>query len=132
MDIYKDQLPEGVSYALKPSVLEAALQTGGVRTEARLYQWRNGWSESGVLFQADFYPAGRYYRNQDELLTVTSHAVPSSIRLQARSFLESSVLPDFIKWIAGLERLPAGSTVRREKQSFARVWQPSENDSPNP
>ena len=124
MEIYKDQLPAGVSYALKPSVLEAALQTGGVQTETALYQWRNGWSESGVLFRADFYPAGRHYRNHNELLAVTSRAVPSQLRPQARAFVERSVLPDFVKWLAGLESLPPRSTLRREKQSFVRVWHP--------
>ncbi len=129
MKIYKDQLPSGVSYALKPSVLQAALQSGRVETEAALYQWRNGWSESGVLFEANFYPAGRYYRNQDELLTVRSHAVPSRLRPEARAFIETAVLPEFVKWIVGLERLPPDSTLRREKQSFVRVWQPDEDES---
>jgi hypothetical protein len=129
MDIYKDQLPAGASYALKPSVLEAALQTGGVQTATALYQWRNGWSDSGVLFQADFYPPGRYYRNHDELLTVRSRAVPSPLRSEARAFLEGSVLPAFVKWIAGLESLPPDSTLRREKQSFVRVWRPEEDES---
>jgi hypothetical protein len=127
MDIYKEKLPAGVSYALKPSALVTALQMGGVKTGAVLYQWRNGWVKGGVLFRADFYPAGRYYRNQDELLTVTSRAVPSSLRPQARTFVEGSVLPDFVEWITGLERLPPESTLRREKQSFVRAWQPDED-----
>ena len=129
MEIYKDSLPSGVSYPLKPSTLEAALESGGIATETRLYQWRSGWSESSVVFAADFYPAGRYYRNQDELLTVVSRAVPSRLRSQARTFVEGTVLPEFIEWIAGLEQLPPDSTLRREQQSFVRVWQPDEDES---
>lgn len=122
MRIIKDTLPSGLSYAVKPSMLEEALKAGDVQTEAVLYQWRSGWVESKVLFRADFYPAGCYYRNQDELLTITSRAVPAPLRVSARAFIEGAVLPDFIKWISGLERLPVGSTVRREKQSFEREW----------
>jgi hypothetical protein len=128
MRISKDALPSGVSYALKPSMLEEALKAGAVQTETVLYQWRSGWVESKVLFRADFYPTGRYYRNQDELLTVTSRAVPASHRANAKAFIEGAVMPDFIQWISGLERLPVGSTVRREKQSFVREWDGSPDD----
>ena len=122
MRIFKDALPAGQSYALKPSVLDEALKAGAIQTETLLYQWRPGWVESKVLFRANFYPAGRYYRNQDELLTITSHAVPGSLRASARAFIEGAVIPDLINWIAGLEALPVDSTVRREKQSFERKW----------
>ena len=122
MRIVKNALPSGQSYALKPSILENALIAGAIQTETLLYQWRPGWVESKVLFRANFYPAGRYYRNQDELLTITSHAVPASVRESAKAFIEGAVIPDFIKWISGLEALPIGSTVRREKQSFERKW----------
>jgi hypothetical protein len=128
MDIYKHQLPAGLSYALKPSILAAALQAGGIQTATSLFQWRNGWSDSGVLFQADFYPHGRSNRDQNEALDVRTHAVPSSLRAEARAFIETSVLPTFINWIASLERLPTGSTVRREEQTFVRFWHPHEDD----
>lgn len=122
MWIVKNALPSGQSYALKPSILEDALKSAAVQTETRLYQWRPGWLESKVLFRAHFYPAGRYYKNQDELLTVTSHAVPASVRAGAKTFIEGRIIPEFIEWITELEALPTGSTVRREKQSFERKW----------
>lgn len=122
MRIFKDALPSGLSYAVKPSMLEEAIAVGAVQTETVLYQRRSGWVASKVLFRADFYPAGRYYRNQEEILTITSRAVPASLRASARAFIEGGVMPDFIKWITGLERLPVGSPIRREKQSFEREW----------
>jgi len=122
MMIVKNALPSGQSYALKPSILEDALTAGAVQTETLLYQWRPGWLESKVLFRAHFYPAGRYFKNQDELLTITSHAVPASARASAKVFIEGAVIPEFIKWILEIEALPIGSTIRREKQSFERKW----------
>jgi hypothetical protein len=118
MRIHKDTLPSGQSYALKPSMLENALKAGAIQTETVLHQWRAVRVENRALFRAHFYPAGQYYRSQDELLTITSHAIPMSVRAAATAFIEGAVIPDFIKWISGLEALPISSTIRMEKQSF--------------
>jgi hypothetical protein len=80
------------------------------------------------LFAADFYPARRYYRNDNELLTVTSRAVPSTLRHEARTFLEGVVLSQFIDWVTNLETLPEHSTIRREPQEFVRAWIPNEDE----
>jgi hypothetical protein len=124
VDIYKDDLPAGLSYALKPSLLEDALQGASVVTRAALFQSRSGWAKNAVVFAARFYPPGRHYRNDDDFLTVSSAAVPSQCRPQARAFVESIVLPQFIEWIVALEQLPSNSTRRREVQSFTRLWKP--------
>lgn len=122
MKIFKDALPSGLSYALKPSLLENSLKAGAIKIETCLYQRRSGWVEESLVLSADFYPAGRYYKNQDEILIITSRAVPSFVSVSARAFIEGAAVPELIEWARELERLPVGSTVRREKQSFARQW----------
>lgn len=122
MEIFKDKLPASISYALKPSVLEAALRSAGVATETKLYQWRQGWAKDGIVFQATFYPPGTFGKNAHERLSVTSHALPSHLRVQAGQFIEMSALPDFIAWILQIETLDRFSVVRRERQDFVRSW----------
>lgn len=126
MEIVKDRLPKGQSYALKPSVLEAALTEAGARTPTTLYQRYHGWWQSGVIFRADFY---RVEQSGIEALTVISRALPSEQRAAARRYIESEVIPAFIEWIKWLETLPENSTVRREKQSFTRQWMPETEDA---
>lgn len=124
MRIFKDSLPAGLSYALKPSILEAELRSAAVETETSLFQWRSGWSRDGILFRADFCPPGTYGQNADERLHVTSRALPSRLRAQAMQFVGASVLPEFIAWVSHIESLERASTVRRETQWFERAWLP--------
>ena len=60
--------------------------------------------------------------NADEVLHVSCRSVPSCDKQMAEAFLEAVALPEFIQWIKHLETLPSNSTVRREKQSFTKVW----------
>ena len=124
VEIFKDKLPASISYALKPSVLEAALRSAGVAAETKLYQWRQGWAKDGIVFQATFYPPGTFGENAHELLSVSSHALPSHFRLQAGQFMAMSVVPEFIAWISHIETLDRSSVIRRERQVFARSWLP--------
>jgi hypothetical protein len=126
MEIFKDRLQSGFSYALKPSVLVAALLDAGAATPVTLYQRHKKWWTEGVIFRADFYPPGRFHLNETEVLHVTSRSLPSKQRPQARKFIEQAVLPAFVAWLINIEALPSDSTVRREKQSFTRIWEPSE------
>jgi hypothetical protein len=122
MEIYKDHLRPGQSFPLKASSLEAAIASNDVETAVSLYQRCETWWTDGVLFRADFYPPGRYYLNADEVLHVSCRSVPSCDKQMAEAFLEAVALPEFIQWIKHLETLPSNSTVRREKQSFTKVW----------
>jgi hypothetical protein len=122
MEIFKDRLREGLSYPLKPSVLAATIEANGVETPVTLYQRTETWWTEGILFRADFYPPGLYYLNPGEVLHVTCRSVRSEERQRARSFLEGLVLPAFVQWIRRLEGLEFDSTLRREKQAFARAW----------
>ena len=121
MEIYKEALPAGLSYALKPSQFETVVRDV-VSVPTTLHQWRGRelWGERR-LFDATFYPPGQYYRNDGEVLHIGSYAVPSAERQHAVEQLQESVLPDFIGWIEAILAEPDGSTVRRETQRFIRT-----------
>jgi hypothetical protein len=123
MQIHKEKLPAGLSYALKPSQLEG-LVAEHVSVPTTLYQWRGRelWGERRLL-AATFYPPGRYNLNDDEVLHVSSYAVPSDQRQHAIHQLQETVLPEFIRWIEAILAEPNGSTVRRETQRFVRMFQ---------
>ena len=128
MKIFKDSLPAGLSYALKPSVLSDLLAREQICIPVALYQWRHTPSQDKAFFSADFYPLTYpYFKSEEgESITVTSLALPSKDRQAARQFIESEVLPGFVIWIKGIEALPLDSTIRREMQSFKRIWSPVE------
>lgn len=126
MEISKDKLPAGWSYALKPTSLEEALRHAGVATQVRLTQWHKSQWKDGAIFQAHFYPPGASFRNEAEEVWVISHSIASAERPEARAFIESVVLPEFVSWLKHIESLPPDSTIRREKQSFARIWPPAD------
>lgn len=126
MQIYKDRLPKGLSYALKPSVLEEALRLAQIQTLASLYQWReNKYHIQGTIFAATFSPAGLFIHDETDVLSIRSFALASRHRNQARLFIEAIVLPDFVRWIRGIELLALNAPDRRRKQEFARAWSPS-------
>jgi hypothetical protein len=51
--------------------------------------------------------------------------VPSPQRQRARAFLEEHVIPAFVTWIAHLEELPDNATLKRNRPSFVRMWEPA-------
>lgn len=120
MEIHKTKLPAGLSYALKPSRLEALLDVHPIRVPITLHQWagRELWGER-TLFAATFYPPGQFYRNEGEVLHISSYAVPTALRQYAAQQLDT-ILPEFFGWIEGLLAEPEGSTIRRETQRFTR------------
>ena len=126
IEIHKEKLPAGMSYALRPSQLED-LVSAYVSVPTSLHQWRGRelWGERRLL-DATFYPPGRYYLNDDEVLHVGSYAVPSAQRQHAIHQLQETVLPEFIRWIVAILAEPDGSTVRRETQRFIRMFEKSE------
>jgi hypothetical protein len=122
MEIFNSPLRPGLSYPVKPSRLSALLEESGVQTPSTLYKRCETWWTDGVLFRADFYPPWRYHKNEGEILHFMCRSVPSIERLAALRYLEEDVFPAMLTWVMQLESLPLNSPVRREKQSFARIW----------
>ncbi len=122
--IDKSPLRPGLSYPLKPSVLDVAVVAAGVTTPIELHQRCETWWTEGVLFRADFY-APNYSSTpspRGATLHVTCRSVPSVERQAARAFLEREVIPAFVKWLAAFEALPENSTAKRERTSFVQSW----------
>jgi len=125
VDIFKDKLPAGWAYALKPSLLEGAIAEAGMSLPVSLYQWHKIWEADGPALNAKFYPSGSYMGRENGRFSVTSGAIPSSEREVQQDFAERVFLPALVKWMTSLEALPPDSTVRREEQSFLCEGAPS-------
>ena len=118
MDIFKDKLPSGWSYALKPSRLESAIAAGQVQSQISLYQWYKIWAVGAPAFSATFHPSGSHLGGENGRFSITSCAIPSDQRKIAEDFAEHVFLPELITWIVGIEALPQNSTKKWNKQDF--------------
>ena len=127
MDIVKDKIGHGQSYALKSSVLEKLIDDRKIVVPVSLFQVCKSWWKEGVLFRADFYPVGwasaiEFEGDAGDRLHVTCRSVSSNERIAVLTYLEQTVLSDFADWVLKLEKLPSNSPIRHEKQSFTRSW----------
>lgn len=118
MDIFKDKLPAGWAYALKPSLLEAAITDAGMRLPVSLYQRYKVWAADAPTLSAKFYPPGSYMGKDNGRFSVTSAAIESDERNVQLDFAERVFIPALVKWMTSIETLPPDSTVKREEQSF--------------
>ena len=125
MEIRKSPLRPGLSYPLKPTALIGAVNDAGLTTPIALHQRTETWWTEGVLFRADFYPPSGSRSEKGNVLHVTCRSVPSHERRAAQQFLEGSVIPEFVAWLAHFEKLPDEATIKREKPSFTRSWAPA-------
>jgi hypothetical protein len=113
MKIEKVKLPKSMSYVLRSSTLENAMQDSELAIVATLVQ-----GPSPILFDAFFWPPQP--SAPFERVYVRAGAVEASQAKEVRSFVEGSVVPEFISWLHGILQLPINSTRRREKQEFYR------------
>ena len=118
VDIYKDKLPAGWSYALRPSVLEDAIATEGILLPVALHQNHKSWSDDAPAFRCRFYPQGSFMGGEAGKFSVTSCAVPAEQRKLAQDFAEGVFVPALVNWMALIEALPQNSTIKREQQEF--------------
>jgi len=119
MDIHKEQLASGWTYALKPSLLEAVIVEAGISLPVTLYQQRKTWAVEAPALSAAFYPHGLMPGEATARVTVTSCAILSRDRQAAQSFCVAVFLPALSDWMRSLEAAPSGSPLRREKQQFS-------------
>jgi hypothetical protein len=119
VDIYKDKLPAGWSFGLKPSRLENAIIDAQIRLPVSLHQRHKVWSADAPALSASFYPRGSHLGGEDGRFSVTSCAVPANQREVMQGFAERVFLPALVAWIESIEALPQDSTIGREKQEFA-------------
>jgi hypothetical protein len=118
LQIYREHLPAGRSYAIKPSRLEEAIASAGIQLTVSLHQSHKAWNPEQPALCGKFYPAGSYLGGEAGSVIVHSYAVPSDQRLIAQSFAELTFIPALVHWVLSIEALPQNSTIRREEQSF--------------
>jgi 3-mercaptopyruvate sulfurtransferase SseA len=100
MYIEKSKLPKGMSYPLKSSVLETALDSGGITLNTHLIYYGIG----KFFFDAHF-----WLTNQNvpyERLYIRTSAVPAADATDARTFMTTTVIPEFVTWVQGILSLP--------------------------
>ena len=124
MDILKNKLPPGLSYALSPLKLEVAIAERGILLPVSLHQKHKIWAASFPAFSGTYYPHGSYKGNQTDKIVVRSCAISSRDRKALQRYAESVFLPALINWITSIEMQPHNSTLRREIQEFTCVDSP--------
>ena len=99
MEIEKDPLPKGMSFIMKSSVFENALQQGGIEIDVKLRYFSSG----GIFFDAELYSAkpdyGSYYRRGvgKQWLSVRSGVVKNDAAYKNRRYIENIVIPELIE-----------------------------------
>lgn len=104
------KLPKGHSYPLKPTALEAALETAGIDIDTHFIR------SHGDLFDAHFWPPNEHIPH--ERLYVRAGSTESERAAEARTEAETVKLPALVRWIAGILAEDVNSPVRREQQAL--------------
>ena len=99
---YKDKLPKPLSYPLKRSLLDAALQSHSVY-RAVWYVVYSRRRFNKVILQAHFYPEDKMHGFGSGKVQLTVHAVSASERKAAEDMLVGRGLPALCRWLAKVE-----------------------------
>ncbi|GMA16368.1 hypothetical protein E5F05_14570 [Deinococcus metallilatus] len=113
MRIEKGPLPKGMSFILKSSAFADALSEAGIEIDTQMI-----YGAGGIFFDAHFWAPNENVGY--ERLYVRVGAVSNNVAAAARRYVEHSVLPELIAWIAELLALPRNSPLRRQQQYFVR------------
>jgi hypothetical protein len=104
----KTKLPKGLSYPLKRSALDAALENAGVSQIHVVYFWTR---ESGnVVMRAEFCGESKKGWFAAGQSSITLYAVPSIERKETETLLIKEGLPKLCEWLKHAE--DAGNTWR--------------------
>ena len=112
MLIEKDKIPKSSSFVLRSSALEEAMKNAGITVETTLQHLN-----SPVLFVAYFWPP-RPNVPHDRFF-IRAGCVPSIQAKNARTLVESEIVPEFIAWAKQILALPSNSPIRRSDQVFS-------------
>lgn len=114
----KGRIPRGMSYPLKRSVLDAALDHSGIDSLGNVY-YSLAQRGAGPTVSAEYMSEAKGWA-QAGLVSLFVHAVPSSNLKEVREALESVVLPRLLTWLAQLQG--AGNARRGMAHSFRASW----------
>lgn len=104
--IDEEKIPQGFSFALKTSQLEAAL--AGIPQPVTLHYRSRSYYRRFALLSAQFHAADSYLT--EEACHVYHACVPTSEKAAAVTALAETVIPAFADWLRDIAGLPDGST----------------------
>jgi hypothetical protein len=115
----KAPIPRGMSFPLKRSVLDAALDAAGIERVATVYY---ALAQRGARIVVWSQYLGEAHRGFAAAGTssVTLYAVPSTERHRIEEALVDVVLPQLVKWLRDIEA--SGSGRRAMTRDFAAEW----------
>ena len=111
----KSKLPQGMSYPLKRSVLDAALQAAGVSRIHAVYYWLR--QSGNVVMRAEYCGESNKGWFAVGQSSITLYAVPSDERRETERLLLEKGLPDLCAWLKKAE--DAGNTWRGKNHHLA-------------
>lgn len=112
--IEKPRLPKGLSYVLKASMLEEALERAGIDCHVELRYWTP--QAEGSVLEAHYWLPNEHVDHAR--VHVRAGAVSSAESAAAQQALEVEMLPAFIAWLSGVLALPAGSPLLHGEPYF--------------
>jgi hypothetical protein len=113
MEIEKQKLPKGYSYAIKTSIIKNAFEENNITTDTKLI-----YSISKIFFDAHYW-IPNHNRDYYSFYIRVGH-VQSDRRQEAVLFMQNTVIPEFIAWAKDLVFLPDDSTKLLGNLYFSR------------
>jgi len=125
----KDNLPKGLSYPLKRSVLDAALADGQIAgllgvsyRRSSLKPDSDTTTRRNIVLRADYCGESRCTWAVRGGMHLYVYAIVSRDRKNIEVPLVGIVLPKLVAWLRELETAPPGSTRRGVDQYFEALW----------
>lgn len=100
----KDKLPKGLSYPLKRSELDLALEQAGIR-ELFTVGFHTGNRKTNIILHVSFHGEKRHYHpTVAGTSSIVLYAVPSDTRALAHDLLIAQGLPKICSWLYSASR----------------------------
>jgi hypothetical protein len=118
MQIEKHKLPKGYSYPIKSSIFESILNENNISTFVHLI-----YKYSKIFFDAHYWLPNQNVSNARFYVRIG--CIESSKHKDALKFMNTIVMPDFIKWCKKMLSLPEGNLLLTKENYF---WREFKND----
>ena len=112
--VHKDKIPSHLSFALKTSMLEMALNDLGFTAPVELHYTEP--ESTGALFEAQYRSPNAQYTEFH--LHIAAGAVPSQSRQEMATLLKESILLEFMVWLEEIQSLAPQSPRLRKQPVF--------------
>lgn len=116
--VHKAKIPTHLSFALKTSMLENALEEVDSTCPVELDYHEP--ELTGALFEARFCPPSGDY--DTHYLHVLAGAVPGEARKEMGNLLKEKVLLEFMVWLEQLQKRPASAPAMQKTHVFQAIY----------